>query len=143
MTSIGSLCGALFALTFARSWLSYKQIMILVPSVSAIAFTIYGLSIASWMVMIARFFVGFARGLTVIIFTWYYVSSTDEYNVLQDRLGIARSTGLKRTLTVIFAVATTLSYIPLSGTLHDIHALSTPRLACNQLHHQDHVSLLL
>ena len=119
----GSLCGGIFALFISKNFFSYKTTMVLIPLLSAIGYTIYGLSVNSWMVIVGRFFSGVSGGLTLVIFMWYYVSSTEEYNTLQIKLDKAESTRLKRTLTVIFAVVTTFAYIPLSGNQSSKHYL--------------------
>ena len=90
--------------------------MILIPLINCVAFILYGTSVNSWMIMVARFMSGWGIGLTLVIMIWYYVSSTEEYNDLELKLGKPKSPSLKRTLTGKFGLATTTAYIPLSCT---------------------------
>ena len=111
----GGLIGSLFALFIARKFLSYRMLMIFLPSINLIANILYGASINSWMLIIARFLTGFVADLTLSVFMWYYVSSSDEYNALCRNLSKVQNPRLKRKLAAIFSVITTCAYIPLTG----------------------------
>ena len=81
-------------------------------------YLIYGLSTTGWMVIIGRFFVGASCAMTISVVMSYYVCSTNEYNVLCEKVGKPKKLRLKRQLTVIYSFVGSSSSIPVLGKIY-------------------------
>lgn len=106
----GDIAGSLTA-SILIGFLSYQFLLAIGPIAQILGCTIYGLSINGWMVITARFLIGFNTGLTMSsIMSYYTVSSC-----IHGKQAFEKNSGLKKRLMIVYGIVVTLSYIPSSG----------------------------